>query len=508
MKRRFLSVLLCLLAICCVFTACNNGGDDVTTVPETTPEVTTTSGRVTNPIIIQTTTPEPKPEDMPNDAKLLIKGVNVTSYVIVYGDTPLNEKAGSLTGKTIGEDIGQFMQGENVAMDYDYQCAVRLQTLIKEYYGYDIPIKKDSETKDASRYEILIGYTDRLGSIRNKMALKNYVDAYNLGPNTFKAGLDTQYVICGGSYGATWHAIDDIEEYFEANKTKANLDLSSLVVEKAWCELKTVACLGDSITRGSQGLPDGDYATSASLTKQFGSSATAIYLEQYLSYPATLQRELWKDYVVFNYGQGWATMRDYSPGQKDEGPYFYRDTTKFANCLEQSNNADFAFDVVLLMLGTNDASSMKTNWTEETLQDFRDQAKFIVDEILKGSPDAKFVMMNVPHRCDGHDESEGDTMMRDIQKQLATDLKLDGYNIYHYDMEAFNIENMGTGCGSTKNDELKAHEDYYNILTDTGSPDTTHPNYRGYGKIAEGMIDLLAYLLKGAEAPKYMINIG
>ena len=55
--------------------------------------------------------------------------------------------------------------------------------------------------------------------------------------------------------------------------------------------------------------------------------------------------------------------------------------------------------------------------------------------------------------------------------------------------------------------ELKAHEDYYNIKTDTGTPDTTHPNYRGYGKIAEGMEDLLNYLFHEGDKPVYMIDL-
>ena len=165
-----------------------------------------------------------------------------------------------------------------------------------------------------------------------------------------------------------------------------------------------------------------------------------------------------------------------------------------------------------MMLGTNDASKMKANMKADELEtltaDFLADAKNLVDQILVGSPNAKIVMMNAPHRCDGDSENVKDTAMREIQKNIATTLKASGYKIYHYDMEAYTIENLGTGCGNTKETEEKAHEDYYNILTDAGGPDRTHPNYRGYGKIAEGMIDLLAYVLEDAQAPKYMINIG
>ena len=495
----------------CLLVSCNSNANDETTAPTGAPEVTTpenTRATYTLPPIV-TTAKEPKPEDMPNNEMLLVNGVNISSYKIVYNDTPLNEKVGSLTGKTIAEDIGHMLQGEEAACDFDYQSAVRLQQLIWEHYGYEIEIVSDTVAKDPSRYEIIIGATTRLATVRMKMGFveNQYVCALdNVTSNK------SQFVICGGSYGATWHAIDKIEELFEANpmdSLKAPLDLTGVNILSGYCDLKTVACIGDSITRGTQAIPERTYANSSSLSEQFGATARDIYLEQYFSYPATLQRELWKDYLVYNYGQGWSSMRDYYPNAADSGPYFYSDTRKFKeDCLGLSNDENFEFDAVLIMLGTNDSSRMNTNWDETTIADYNAQAKSLMDKILEGSPNAQFVLMNVPHRCDGDSENTGDTMMRNIQKDLAVSLKAEGYNIFHYDMEAFNIENMGTGCGSNKTDELKAHENYYNILTQAGGPDTTHPNYVGYGIIANGMIDLLDYILEGGEAPKYMINIG
>ena len=148
-------------------------------------------------------------------------------------------------------------------------------------------------------------------------------------------------------------------------------------------------------------------------------------------------------------------------------------------------------------------------------QDFKDEAKKLIDSIMVKCPDATFVLMNAPHRCDGHSESLNDTAMRVLQKDTAQWLLDQGYNVLHYDMEAYTIENLRTPvaegeeikCGSIELLELRIHQDYYNIKTDTGTADTTHPNYRGYGKIAEGMEDLARYLLEGAAAPKYMITL-
>ena len=209
-KTRLLSILICLLALC-LLVSCNSNANDETTAPTGAPEVTTpenTRATYTLPPIV-TTAKEPKPEDMPNNEMLLVNGVNISSYKIVYNDTPLNEKVGSLTGKTIAEDIGHMLQGEEAACDFDYQSAVRLQQLIWEHYGYEIEIVSDTVAKDPSRYEIIIGATTRLATVRMKMGFveNQYVCALdNVTSNK------SQFVICGGSYGATWHAIDKIEE--------------------------------------------------------------------------------------------------------------------------------------------------------------------------------------------------------------------------------------------------------------------------------------------------------
>ena len=139
-------MLLPLLASCDIG---NKASEDDTTE--------TTAGETTDAV---TERMEKEPADMPHDEKLLIGGVNITSYRIVYGRSPLSRKCSS-TGKTIGEDIGRFLQGDEADCEFDYQTAVRLRDLIKEYYGYDVEVVKDSEAPDESRYEILVGYTDR-----------------------------------------------------------------------------------------------------------------------------------------------------------------------------------------------------------------------------------------------------------------------------------------------------------------------------------------------------------
>ena len=49
--------------------------------------------------------------------------------------------------------------------------------------------------------------------------------------------------------------------------------------------------------------------------------------------------------------------------------------------------------------------------------------------------------------------------------------------------------------------EKLIHKEYYNFNSDAGKDDYTHPNYRGYAKIAEHVKPLLEYLLDGKPAP-------
>ncbi len=519
-KTRWLSILACLLAICCLLTACDFGksdssddSDKKTTTTEST--TTTTISEVTTtkpkPILSNSTTkPEPDPEDMPHDEQLLLGGVNISSYRIVYGASPLTRKLGSNTGSTIAADILTYMQGTNKNCKFDYESAVRLQTLIKDRFGYELDIVDSSKVSSSiSKYEILVGeVTNRVSYIRTTQGLKD--EAYVCTFNTAVANLPNHYVIAGGSYGATWHAIDELEAYFDAELGKdpsAVVDIKNAGDLSGTYQFKTVACLGDSITRGSQALPNGDYGTYGD---RFGYTALNQYLENYLSYPATLQRELWKDYLVYNYGQGWSTMLDTTPGSPDSGPYYYNDTGKFKECVARSNEANFEFDLVLIMLGTNDAGYF--TWDTNNSTRFYNEAENLITKIQAGSPNAKFVMMNAPHRCDGNAPLSKDVNTRAMQKETATKLKAAGYDVYHYDMNAYTIENLsetnGT-CGTTSKDELNAHDHYYNIRVERPSAlDTTHPNYRGYGKLAEGMKVLVEHMLDGKEAPKYMINIG
>lgn len=607
-KSKLIGCLICLLAACCVFTSCDSAPaqQDVTTTAGEVTTTTSSGGRQPSASTTATTTPaattapEADPKDMPHDELLLLGGVNISSYKIVYGHSPVEDKLGSISGGTVWEDLTEnsftydpetrekvhveYLLGENRECEFDYESALRLQALIKELYGYELPVVKDTDANAESRYEILVGNTNRQATLNmigrqyletpQNLYLDEFVCDFNVNRHVEtvekkdEAGevmkdeegnviteqvvtyvKTTQYVICGGSYGATWHAIDQIENYLknppvDTPQPVSDSDSDSpapLVVDiknagdlSGAYDFKAVACLGDSITRGSQSVPDANvFGTATGFAQSVAGSALSRYLELFLSYPANLQRMLWKDYLICNYGQGNCTMTDPKPDEfPDGGPYYYNDfgsnnNTKFALCLSYSNREDFEFDAVLIMLGTNDAGqhSGTHKWSSALKDEYMDEAKNLIKQIKEGSPNAKFVMMNAPHRCDGDLALEKDTAMRKLQTATSQWLKNQGYDVYCYNMGLYTIENLsaeGACCqmpedademsetelaAYLKEQELAAHQDYYNILTDSGTPDTTHPNFRGYNKIAEGMVSLLDYLLGDGEAPKYMINL-
>lgn len=423
--------------------------------------------------------------------KIFLNGRPLASLRIVYAESPLASSVGSQTGRTVGEDIGTFLQGENRACDFDFQSARRLAECMEALTGRALEMVSSSDVQ-LKAGDILVG---SVGLLTPPADERDYFCRMD--------DSGDYLAVSGGSFGATWHAIDALCKALE--NAADGSDLSDLLPIEGRAPLKTVACLGDSITRGSQALPDGNgFGTPDGLAASFGGTATSIYFEQFLSYPANLQRKLWKEYLIFNFGRGFASMRKLN----GEGPVYYRETAQCEKCLAYSNRSDFSFDVVLIMLGTNDSGrdGGAGNWCEEQNEDYFNEAKRLIDDVRKGSPNARFGIMTMPHVCDCHKPSENAAAVRTLQRHAVTTLRGVGYDISCFDMGAYTAEHMGNGHGTTKEEELEIHADYYNIRTETGKPDTTHPNYRGYASIARGVEGLVFYLLAHGKAPEYLVH--
>lgn len=446
---------------------------------------------------------------------LSINGVSITEYKIVYAQSPIYKKYGSLTGNTLYDDLKNVTLGDanlgnlcnygnlieicNLAMDFDYQTAVRIRDLIKAEYGVELEIVEDASTYE-SKYEILVGRTNR--------AKSNTIEIMALSADEFIFAIDgSKLVVCGGTYGTTWHAVDALEKAFgEINLPDYNLKMLGDISGEYY--LKKIACIGDSITRGSQALPDGaTYGGDHGANVKFGSTTTAIYFEQFLSYPANLQRLMWKDTMVYNFGRGASTARCYN--NNSSGNY-YAASSQWATCLETSALREVDFDLVFLMHGTNDANQDggAGGWSQASKDDFLKEIKYMMDQILVGSPNATFVMNNAPHGCYGRNESSDDAI-RVVQKETATKLYQMGYDVYHYNMEQYTMDNLTWETNKTcaTSDEELRHYDFYNLNTPGDSREGTHPNYRGYNRMAQGIQKVVEYLLFNGAKPTYMIDI-
>ena len=468
---------------------------------------------------------------------LSVNGVSISEYKIVYAQSPIYSTYGSTSGKTLYGDLhnvtlalddgtGSIEFGDvlfGATYDYDFQTAIAIRDAIKDTFGVELEVVPDYDIGgDASvptddvitpegQYEILVGQTNR-AKTQSAAIFAQDPDEFTLMIN------DDDIVVCGGSYGATWHAAMALKAILgEHAGENYNLKMAGNMSAKA--DMTIIACIGDSITRGSQALPDNDFGGNSGANDLFGGTTTAIYLEQFLSYPANLQRMLWKDAYVYNFGRGNSTAGNYNnPGN------YYASTDHWNNCYNTSNS-DVDFDLVFMMHGTNDSTrpgmySQATgayNWIEEDKAAFRAEVQNLMDKILEGSPNATFIFNNIPHRfdTDSNTEEHNTMAMAAIQKEMVT-IFAETYDVYHYDMNSFTRENLvNTSCecydapaeNIDSTAEEAAHGYYYNCETPNGKHDGTHPNFRGYNKIAEAVYSVVDYILNGAEKPVYMIDV-
>lgn len=464
---RWLIACLLVLACCFVLGACAETDTDLPVETGSDTEATTT-------------------EAAPTYLNLTIDGVDIGEYDIVYAHSPMENKISS-TGKTIGVDLGAYLLGEEIGYDFDYQTAVRLQTLIKEATGKTLDLVKDTVGVKTD-YEILVGATNRAETetLKDTLAFDKFLCKME----------GTRYLICGKDYGTTWHAVDEWEETLTKAVTdgESSLDMKTVGDLSGEYAMKKVACVGDSITRGSQAV----YAQGADVTSWGSAKVRDIYYEEYLAYPCVAQRNLWQDYLFYNFGASGASM--------SLGGTLYQKTAKYELCMEYSAREDFAYDLVLIMLGSNDANgaSPKNDGTliDSQLTSYINATKKLMNDILVGSPNAKFVMMNVPHRCDGENPRATDAAVRWAQNETVYELLGEGFPVWSFDMNRFTIENLTADPTKEGTDELKLHEDYYNIKE--GANDTTHLNNKGYYLVGMEMIKVVEYILDEGDGSDYL----
>lgn len=368
---------------------------------------------------------------------LTVAGANISAYTIVYAPA------------YSAEFVGEFEEFLGEEYEHNLTVATELAELLSETLGITLAVKADSEAETAR--EILIGATNRAASAAVTASAD---DAYTL------SVVGEKLVLAGGSDGAVYHALDAIETAL-TKATAKDLAWNAGEILSGKAPLRRIACLGDSITEGSIGG----------------------HVTPELAYPAALQRLFWQDAIVYNYGLGGTTMM-----RTSKNPYM--SSQQYADCLANPEK----YDLILIMLGTNDAKvafdaltaanngvkpdtaeERASAWTSELDAEYRASLASMMAALKAHSPEARFAFMNCPvkYTPDGY----GDVYMHEVQENAVTEIYADGYDITLYDMYAYTCE----------------------TLTQDNFRDGLHPNYAGYAVIAEGVLELVYHLLDGDE---------
>lgn len=220
----------------------------------------------------------------------------------------------------------------------------------------------------------------------------------------------------------------------------ATLLPAGIIPASAAEDVKTIVCVGDSITAGS-GSTGGN------------------------PYPTYLQNLLGSGYEVKNKGLSGRTMGDYSDGA--QYTYSATDGTKYGNgSSTQADQATIAAaDTVIIMLGTNDTK------IAEFTEAYTSAYKAMIDKFVEWNSDVNFILATAPKsKVSGSNRWASADQLESVQSLVQTD-------ILSY---AKNDKTTGT----------VALIDIYNKMTgwETNTAlwyDDVHPNYTGYEQLAK-----------------------
>ena len=403
MKKLFALLMAGAMLALPVLTGCGGGAAEGNT---TTAAATTEAPVVTDP-----------PEEPVFDPKaatydsITLDGVALSEFTIVYAPDAYTQAMRSYPDS--------FLEGET---HFDKLIAEELATVLENMTGTKLSVIPDTEAESA--HEILIGKTSRAQSEENGVGMST---AYNYRVSMKEGKL----CVNGASSAATYHALDALYAHFAEQNSKS-VKVAGDYTVRASADLITVACVGDSITEGYN-CSNGTYC----------------------SYPAVLQRILWKDYIIINYGVSGKTMRE-------DLADAYIKTSAYTGMLRNAKQAD----ITLIMLGTND-SNRDQNWNADSTAKFEEGYRNLLNEINKKNSQMTYFMMNCPvYSGTG---AFGSRTVRNLQKTLTNTLIAEGWDLHFFDMYTY-----------TKD-----------VITLANFPDGLHPGDKGYGMLARGVADML-----------------
>ncbi len=377
----------------------------------------------------ETTTTEETNENVPLTAELTIAGKALSEFKIIYAKA---------------EYAKQGPKTFNTEWDFYKLTAKEIQNKIYDITGVALEVKQDEKTEEGAN-EILVGPTNRGQSdVYDSMSVYKCRSFVSLGKLSIGGGYNASSLVnnlkTSYTWGATYHAFEYLEDYIakQVKAGKKTVDLVDGFEIENDVDLITVACVGDSIT-------EGDKASDWNVT----------------SWPPVLQRFLWKDYVVLNYGKCGKTMRNNMDRRYNTCEQFY----------SAQSHAKY-FDMALIMLGTNDFLN-DSSFSAADDKNFKDSALEIVEMLSAENKDIKLTVMNCPMYYGSNTKSFAH--VRELQDELYSTLKTKGYDTEFFDMYTFTDKNV-----TVKN-----------------YPDKLHPNDKGYSIIGEKLSTVVPAVWQG-----------
>lgn len=353
------------------------------------------------------------PEGTDNHAgasALTIGGRPLSDFTIVYAPTDSSFRRQTSRNNALAH--GQ----EN---DFNKVTAERIQKELSRRFGVTLEINTDVSGKQGC--EILVGDTKREA---DDAFVTADTDRYTV------AMSGDSLCFIGGAYGTTYHSVDYFLSYLD--QAAGDTDIPAGFKLEGRHHLTVIGCIGDSITEG------------------VGSSNSAVY-----SYPEAMNRILWKDCVVINYGVSGMTMRNDTNAA-------YMSTGKYSQALRNASNVD----VFTIMLGTNDSRGDIVSAYGKNQEQFEKGFSDLLAALHKRGRSARFILMNCPVYYGN--ETFGADYIVEWQSRLYEKYK-DRYDLSFFDMRTFSEENMPVGCFG----------------------DRLHPNDAGYVIMAEGVANML-----------------
>ena len=364
-------------------------------------------------------------------ANLTVAGKSISDFTIIYARS---------------EYYAQGPKTFTTEWDFYKLTAMEIRRQIYQYTGVTLDVKKDKDTAPLEN-EILVGPTDRdESSFYDSLDVYSYENKVLGGKLVVGGGYNASYLTGdlkkSYSWAATYHAFDYISEYIASKMQEgiADIDLQEGFSQKGKCDFTTFACIGDSITEGHAST---DW--------------------NYCSYPAVMQRVLWQDCIVINYGKSAKTMRNDLTEKK------YKETAQYNAVLKYQQ----LFDGVLIMLGTNDGG-VDTVFSAQDDKLYNESAYELVQKLTNNNEKLEIAILN----CTAYYGTNFGARqhVRGLQKKLVTSLKNDGYSAHFVDMQKFTESELG-----------KSH-----------FPDGIHPDNAGYAMMGEYLAKVGSAIIEGS----------